>query len=346
MLPSRRPARRPLTALAALVAAATLALSACSGDTTTSDAGAEGSGEPAGSSATAAERVVSTDQGEVSVPTDPQRVVVLNHALAGYLYALDVPVLATVPEVTDDPEPAFSPLWAQEAEDDGTELLEWSADGFNLEAILALQPDLIVGGGWGFPLKQATDVYDGLSRIAPTVLVSGTYTTWQEQFAFLAEDVFYDAATYDELAAGYEDRLAEVRDAITVPAGETAFLARTAEGTTYALQEGEGLPAIFERLGFAVQPIQEQTGAEPYTPGGDMFEVSAEQVTSVVTAPNVFVIGFNGAEVDLDALAADPVFAGLPSFAAGNAHELPTWTIRSDYHEAMALLDVVEEQFS
>ncbi|KAJ8141140.1 hypothetical protein OY671_005690, partial [Metschnikowia pulcherrima] len=338
MSPSRRPTRRPLTASAALVAAATLALSACSGGTTTSDAGPEGSDAPTGSSS--AERVVATDQGDVTVPTDPQRVVVLNHALAGYLYALDVPVLATVPEVTDDPEPAFSPLWAQEAEADGTELSEWSADGFNLEAILALEPDLIVGGGWGFPLKQATDVYDGSSQIAPTVLVSGTYTTWQEQLAFLAEDVFDDAATYEELAAGYEDRLAEVRDAITVPAGETAFLARTAEGTTYALQEGEGSPAIFERLGFAVQPIQEQTGAEPYTPGGDMFEVSAEQVTSVVTAPNVFVIGFNGAEVDLDALAADPVFAASPSFAAGTAHESPTWTIRSDYHEAMASLDV------
>ncbi|NEB06953.1 ferric enterobactin (enterochelin)-binding protein, partial [Streptomyces sp. SID13726] len=137
-------------------------------------------------SETASERVGATDQGDVTVPTDPQRVVVLNHALAGYLYELDVPVLATVPEVTDDPDPKFSPFWKDQAEADGTELIEWSADGFNLEAILALEPDLIVGGGWGFPLKQATDVYDGLSQIAPTVLVSGTYTTWQEQFEFLA----------------------------------------------------------------------------------------------------------------------------------------------------------------
>ncbi|MBM7819969.1 iron complex transport system substrate-binding protein [Cellulosimicrobium cellulans] len=347
MLPSRRPARRPLAALSVLVAAATLALAGCSAGTTPSGSGAEPSAD-SGSTAseTTAERVVTTDQGDVTVPTDPRRVVVLNHALAGYLYALDVPVLATVPEVTDDPDPAFSTFWAEEAEADGTELIEWSADGFNLEAILALEPDLIVGGGWGFPLKQATDVYDGLSQIAPTVLVSGTYTTWQEQFAFLAQDVFDDAATYDELVAGYDERLAQVGGSITVPAGETAFLALTSEGKTFALNEGEGLPAIFERLGFAIQPIQEQTGAEPYTPGGDMFEVSAEQVTSVVSAPNVFVIGFNGAEIDVDALAADPVYAGLPSFAAGTAHELPTWTIRGDYHEAMALLDVVEEQFS
>jgi iron complex transport system substrate-binding protein len=343
MLSSRRPARRPLAPIAALAAAAVLALSACSADTGTTAGGAE---TEASATQTATEHVVTTDQGDVTVPADPQRVVVLNHALAGYLYALDVPVLATVPEVTDDPDPAFSEFWAEDAEADGTELIEWSADGYNLEAILALEPDLIVGGGWGFPLKQATDVYDGLSQIAPTVLVSGTYTTWQEQFAFLAQDVFDQAETFDELVDGYDARVAEVREAITVPAGETAFLALTSEGKNFALIEGEGLPATFEELGFAIQPLQEQTGAEPYTAGGDMFEVSAEQVTSVLTAPNLFVIGFNGAEVDVDGLAADPVYAGLPSFAAGTAVELPTWTVRGDYHEAMALLDVVEEQFA
>ncbi len=339
MLSSRRPLRRPLAVLAA---AAVLALSACSADPAPTDVG----GEPEETASQATEHVVTTDLGDVTVPADPQRVVVLNHALAGYLYELDVPVLATVPEVTEDPDPKFSPFWEDQAEADGTELMEWSSDGYNLEAILALEPDLIVGGGWGFPLKQAMDVYDGLSQIAPTVLVSGDYTTWQEQFAFLADDVFDKGETFEELSAGYDDRLAEVGEAITVPEGETAFLALTAEGTTFALNEGEGLPAIFERLGFAIQPIQEQTGAEPYTPGGDMFEVSAEQVASVVTAPNVFVIGFNGAQIDFDALAADPVYAGLPSFSSGHADELPTWTIRSDYHEAMGLLDVVEEQFS
>lgn len=342
MLSSRRSVRRPLAVLAA---AAVLALSACSADPAPTDAGGEAEGTTS-EAPEASDHVVTTDLGDVTVPADPQRVVVLNHALAGYLYALDVPVLATAPEVTDDPDPQFSPFWEDEAEADGTELMEWSADGYNLEAILALEPDLIVGGGWGFPLKQATDVYDGLSQIAPTVLVSGTYTTWQEQLAFLADDVFGKGETFEQLSAGYDARLAEVRDAITVPEGETAFLALTSEGTTFALNEGGGLPATFEQLGFAVQPIQEQTGAEPYTPGGDMFEVSAEQVTSVVTAPNVFVIGFNGAEVDFDALAADPVYAGLPSFASGHAYEIPTWTIRGDYHEAMALLDLVEEQFA
>ena len=327
---------------AALTAAAVLALGACSAGT---DAGESAPATEAATS-TVQDRVVTTDQGDVTVPADPQRVVVLNHALAGYLYALDVPVLATIPEVTDDPDPAFSPFWEDEAEADGTQLIEWSADGFNLEAILALEPDLIIGGGWGFPLKQATDVYDGLSQIAPTVLVSGSYTTWQEQLEFLADDVFDQASTADELVSGYETRLAEVRDAITVPEGPTSFLAMTSEGKSFALIEGEALPSTFEDLGFEIDGVQERTGAEPYTAGGDMFEVSAEQVGSVFTAPNVFVIGFNGAVTDVATLSESPVFAGLPSFQAGHAHDLPTWTIRGDYHEATALLDIVEEQFS
>lgn len=340
------PLRRATLRAAALTTAAVLALGACSASTDPGDADATATGAADTSTSEAADRVVVTDLGEVTVPADPQRVVVLNHALAGYLYALDVPVLATVPEVTDDPDPAFSPFWAEEAEADGTELMDWSADGYNLEAILALEPDLIVGGGWGFPLKQATDVYDGLSQIAPTVLVSGSFTTWQEQLEFLADDVFDQAATADELVAGYDERLAEVRDAITVPDGATAFLAGTSDGKTFALIEGEALPSTFEELGFEIDTVQERTGAEPYTAGGDMFEVSAEQVGSVFTAPTVFVIGFNGATTDVATLAEDPVYAGLPSFEAGQAHDLPTWTIRGDYHEAMGLLDVVEEQFS
>ncbi|ATL25651.1 ABC-type Fe3+-hydroxamate transport system, periplasmic component [Streptomyces formicae] len=78
----------------------------------------------------------------------------------------------------------------QEAKKDGTTFLPWSVDGFDLEAILALDPDLIVGGGIGFPLFQAEKVYDKLSDIAPTVLVGKKLGDWRGQFSFLADDVF------------------------------------------------------------------------------------------------------------------------------------------------------------
>lgn len=74
--------RRPLTGIVGPIIVLALALAGCS---------SSGSEDSAGD----ATRVVKTDQGEVTVPADPQRVVVLNHALTGYLFNLDVPVVAT-----------------------------------------------------------------------------------------------------------------------------------------------------------------------------------------------------------------------------------------------------------
>ncbi|MFC3241252.1 hypothetical protein ACFOJ6_01455 [Gordonia humi] len=105
----------------------------------------------------------------------------LNYALAGYLYDLDVPVVATTTESTDQ-KGEFAPQWADAATEQGTVFLPWSADGFDMEAILEQEPDLIVAGGLGFPFKHATTAYDELSRIAPTVIVSDDLTEWQSQY--------------------------------------------------------------------------------------------------------------------------------------------------------------------
>src|SRR5699024_12425358 len=48
---------------------------------------------PSGSETAEAEtRVVATEQGEIEVPSDPEGIVVLNFALAGYLFTLLEPV--------------------------------------------------------------------------------------------------------------------------------------------------------------------------------------------------------------------------------------------------------------
>src|SRR5690625_4549276 len=135
---SPRPLLLPLASASAVLG---LALAGCG----LTEEGSEA--QAAGDEAT---RVVATDQGEVTIPADPQRVVVLNHALAGYFFHLDVPVAATIPETVDG-EGGYSEFWAEEAEAAGTEILPWSSDGFDFEAILATEPDLIVGGGVGFP---------------------------------------------------------------------------------------------------------------------------------------------------------------------------------------------------
>lgn len=325
---------RLLAATAVMASFALVGTACAASDPGAADAAAEES----------ATRTVTTDYGDVEVPADPQKIVVLNYALAGYLYDLDRPVTATIPEDADG-EGEFSELWGAAPEEDGTVFLPWSVDGFDLEAILAEEPDLIIGGGIGFPLFQAEQVYDELSDIAPTVLVGAELDTWQEQFSFLAEDVFDQADDFDAAVTVYEDRVAEVRDAITLPEGPVAYVAYTGDGTAYALVESVGLPKDLAEIGLEPAPIFADGDFEVYGGGGDMFELSTEQAGQTLTQPTLFIMGFNGDTIDVETLASNPVYAALPAFQDDSVYELPYWSLRGDYDEALATLDHLEELF-
>ena len=323
--------RRSASTIAAMLVGAALLLTGCSSGSQAADPDAE--------TAATEDRVVQTEQGEVTVPADPQRVVVLNYALAGYLYDLDVPIVATTSEDFDH-EPEFSEMWGEAPEEDGTEFLTWGMDGFDLEAILELEPDLIIGGGLGLPNGLATKSYEQLSQIAPTVIVGKDLATWQDQYSFIAEDVFGRADDYDQALAAYEERVSEVKEAITVPASPVSALTITAEGTPYLLFEDSDLPVALAELGF-------ETALEPYNPGGDMAELSTEQAGQILAdVPLLFITGFNADTTDVATLEQQPLWAGMTSFSNDDAYDLPYWTVRGDYDETMALLDIIEQQFS
>ncbi|MDQ0983083.1 ABC transporter substrate-binding protein [Streptomyces sp. V2I9] len=322
--------------LLAVAVVAALALTGCSA----SDSSGDGD-----TSSAAKTRTVTTDYGKVKVPAEPERVVVLNHALAGYLYDLDVPVRATIPEDADG-KGEFSPNWAKEAKEDGTTFLPWSVDGFDLEAILALDPDLIVGGGIGFPLFQAEKVYKDLSDIAPTVLVGKELGDWRSQFSFLADDVFGKPDVYKDHLAAYDRRIGEVKKAIKPPAGPVSFLTFTGDGTAFGLVESVGLPTELKKVGIEPAPVFADGGFKVYGQGGDMFELSTEKVGQTITQPSVFVMGFNADTTDVATLRKNPVYKALPAFRANRAYDLPYWVLRGDYDESMALLDLIEKRFS
>lgn len=322
------PSRSPVAHLAAILTALLL-LAGCGGGEDTE---------------TAATRTVATIQGDVQVPTAPQRIVVISSALAGYLFDMGLPVAGVVPRDADLKENAGDILWAEKAKKQGTTTLPWSADGYDLEAILAAKPDLIIGGGVGYPLGQAQKVYDKLTAIAPTVLLE-KMDAWQDQYRFLAEKVFDRKADVDRAEAAYTARIAEVKSRITPPPGPSVFLTITAQGRTYVLDEARGLPTVFAQLGIPAAPLYASGRFKPYTPGGDMFLLSTEQVSQEITQPSVFVMGFNANTTDVAALRKNPVYDALPAFRSGRAYDLPYWALRSDYDQAMATLDVVEKLF-
>ncbi|UVY84441.1 ABC transporter substrate-binding protein [Brachybacterium sp. NBEC-018] len=335
-------ALRRRTFAAALAAAPLLGLAACADEGTASSSSSAGSDASDGGAA--GTRTVSTVKGDVEVPADPQRIVVLNYALAGYLFDLDLPVAATTTEAAEV-DGSFSEFWGDAPTQAGTQMLSWSSDGFDLEAVLGMEPDLIVAGGWGFPYFQADKAYEDLSAIAPTVLVDKALTSWREQFSFLAEHVFDRKETLDELVAAYEDRLAEVKAAITLPPQPISLLYVTGEGTPFVFLE-DFVPAEFEGLGFEIDPIASTHELEPYTAGGDSAELSTENLGQLVTSPTVFVCGFNQDTFTVEELGRRAVWKDLPAFQDGHAYDLPYWASRHDYDEALALLDLLQETFA
>ncbi|MGO3325387.1 ABC transporter substrate-binding protein [Gordonia sp. (in: high G+C Gram-positive bacteria)] len=308
-----------------------LAVAGCSSSSDSADSGGS-------------ERVVPTINGDVTIPAEPERVVVLNYALAGYLYDLDVPVVAVTTESTDE-KGAFAKQWADHAEEEGTVLLPWSADGFDMEAILEQDPDLIVAGGIGFPFKHATTAYDELTKIAPTVIVGDDLTEWQSQYEFIADKVFGKPKVFHDAVATYDARIDEVKNNIAVPDGDSVFLSMLPDGRAYVLIEDRGLPKEFAKVGFRPAPLFATGRYEPYTTDGDSFELSTEQIGQILTQPTLFAAGFNADVTSIAQMRKQPIWAALPAFQKNQAYDLPYWTQRSDFNESMETLDIIEDTF-
>ncbi|WP_432483535.1 ABC transporter substrate-binding protein [Kineococcus esterisolvens] len=294
-------------------------------------------------SAAPATRTITTEQGAVEVPGDPQRIVVLSGGLAGYLYALDAPVVATDTRVlgVTDLQGGFPPAWADEATEQGTTALP-AGEELNIEAVAAAQPDLIIGGGQGITAVQAQEAYEELTALAPTVLVPTTTTSWQEQLELVAEATGRTDSVA-ELVDAYDEEVERVRSAITVPDGTAVFLLSLPVGKPYLVPADAALPALTEEVGFTPDDVVTKAGNPTLYGSGDSFEVSPELLAQVADAPTAFVVALGGPSVE--ELAQDPVYAALPSFRAGQVHELPATSYRPDYDGAMGALDAIAEEF-
>ncbi|WP_432492400.1 ABC transporter substrate-binding protein [Kineococcus auxinigenes] len=332
----QRPARRAV--LAGASGSALLALAACSGD------GRAAQPSPAASTSTApAPRTITTEQGAVEVPGDPQRIVVLSGGLAGYLFALDAPVVATDTRVLGitDLEGGFPPAWSDEATAQGTTALP-AGEELNIEAVAAADPDLIIGGGQGITAVQAQEAYEELAALAPTVLVPATTTGWQEQLELVAEATGRTDGV-DALVDAYDAKVEQVRSSITVPDGSAVFLLSLPVGEPYLVPAGAALPALAEEVGFTPDDVVTKAGNPALYGSGDSFEVSPELLARVADAPTAFVVALGGPGVE--ELAQDPVYAALPAFRNGQVHELPATSYRPDHDGAVDALEAIAAEF-
>jgi iron complex transport system substrate-binding protein len=186
--------------------------------------GDEESGEQPVAAADAEEpgevRLVAHALGETEVPATVARVVTLDQAATEALVALGVTPVGSGSQGNE--------LGAQFGA--AVDALPIAADIENvgpygepdLERILALDPDLIIGEDWSMEA-----VYDQLSEIAPTVAVAyfatdGTWASeWEDHLRTIA-DLLGRPELADEAFARYDQLLADFRSSIDVDPSGTA----------------------------------------------------------------------------------------------------------------------------
>ncbi|MCO5223652.1 MAG: ABC transporter substrate-binding protein [Thermomicrobiales bacterium] len=230
-------------------------------------------------------RVISAANGDIELATRPERIVVLEYELAenAYILGLDVVGLAERDSVNQ-----YVPLpvpFSEDVVDVGTR------DEVDLEAVIALQPDLILAAQ---PRQDA--IVDQLSAIAPTVQLQ-TYSPFATPEGMTPIEHFQYVLTQVAAATGTE---AEAEAAID------AFEALLADGAAaMAASEYAGAPFIWlgnitpegvsifndhARIGFTIAQLGlENQGAEnTETPGLHYTEVSLEQVGSFPAETIVF----------------------------------------------------------
>jgi iron complex transport system substrate-binding protein len=213
--------------------------------------------------ATSATRTVGHALGETEIPADPRRVVVLNqYSLLEYLLLVGVTPVAS----TGDPAADYPYGHWLRGMTEGVEMVGGTEEP-NLEAIAALEPDLILANPW------QEDVYDELSGIAPTVAVPLSYRNYEEEFRYVAGLVGREEEA-EEVIARHHERLEEFKAAMGDRLRELEVsVARVFPDQIRVEGTGSGyVPFLFEQAGLR-RPKAHQVE--------DGLELSLEQLPKI-----------------------------------------------------------------
>ncbi|MFI9004240.1 ABC transporter substrate-binding protein [Streptomyces sp. NPDC053541] len=319
----RRPGR---FAAALLTAALAFSVAACGGGKGDDKPAAD---KPAAASEAGFPRTVTHDKGKTEIKSKPQRVVALDNSLVEAVVALDAPLVGGIGAYRDQKGfPAYLGDAVKDTKDVGP------IDSPNLEAIAALKPDLIVSA-----TVRHEDLYEQLSKIAPTVFVKTTGPIWKENITFLGTALGEEKKAADKLAA-YTTRAKKIGDAINAKnPRQTYSMVRFLDGPTriYLPKTFSGI--ILTDMGLA-RPANQQDPKE------FNIEISEEQIGQA-DADHIFVTTFSGGEERKKKFLANPLWKRLNAVQKGNVHEVEdaVWMTSVSLQGADLVLDDMAKIF-
>jgi iron complex transport system substrate-binding protein len=292
-----------------------LLVSACNGNV------AQNPAHPSSQSPTAECRTIEHAMGEACVPTNPQRVIVLDISSLDAALALGVkPVGSTI----------FAPYTSYRKEQ--TQGIETVGDYYqpNIEKILLLKPDLILDCR-GLDERQ---VYEKLSQIAPTVSVSleDCSEEWKDGFKTYAQALGKTEAA-EQLLHNYDERIQEFQRQMGDRLKKTeASVVVSAPQYVRIYLKDSFLSSVIEEAGLPRPPEQDISGFTK--------EISLEAL-SVADGDVMFVMDLNPQDSSLQKIMQNPLWSQLNAVKQGRVYPVNynSWIAERSIGGANRILD-------
>jgi iron complex transport system substrate-binding protein len=274
-------------------------------------------------------QVIQHEVGEACVPHTIQRLVTLDGVTYEYALAMDLKPIATVKSGQVLP---FEP---------GAEVVNVGSVGEpNLEKILALEPDLIVGLDFNAP------IYAELSQIAPTVLIPFEHSgEWKERFIAFG-DLLGKGDRAQAVMDAYDQRILSLQEALgTAP--PVVSVVRVYPDTINLYLKDSFCGVILEDAGLARPPAQDLSAAEAirqfgnpiqYTISQELFQAADGDVLFIWTADNEPETN-RISQQKLEQLKTDPLWRSLNVVQKDAVYPVPGYWIGSGPLAANAVID-------
>jgi len=315
--------KRGLSTIATLFLCLTLLLSACSSGASTNIGGGEKQASTTQTASESQTKIVSTMKGDVEIPVNPERVVVMYYT--GDVLAFDVTPVGS------------SKIQEGAAFEEELKTVESLGEWFepNVEAVIQLKPDVII-----IPSKE--ELYDQMQKIAPTVMIDFS-TSLDERLTKIGEVLGKEKEAKELLANFYakvEDSQEKLKEAGILD--KTVSIMEGGKGkmsvvTSYTF--GRGSQALYEYLGMkAPDIIQQKMDDKANTQ--EAMDVSLEVLTEYA-GDYVFRSSYEGM-VDLTD---HPVWSSIPAIKEGRLIEIDFgFCYYNDIYSLTKQLDFIVER--
>ena len=322
---------RRLRCLVAVAAVGLVVAAGCSSGTSS------GSAAPA----SGATRVVEADNGQITVPVEPERVVATGYAVPTLIEA-GAPLVGIsawsrgVPMMTPEQVGTYNSLDRVAGE---------QAADTNYEAIARLEPDLIV---LGVPVPVLGDIdVAQLQSLAPVVAIGPTLPDQWRELSRRQADAAGAAAGFDAAKAAYEAKAAALaekyRDVVPrLKFGHVGGYGQVSEGTFHREFNGSWGTNIAQDVGVDYYGAVE--GAGPRLPGGQRVPLARGLSASLGEADAIsYTLNADGSvPPSVQRVLDSELWQNLPAVQAGRVFPF-RYTEAATYGAATKTLDSIDQ---